>query len=212
MKKGVDEVEKEKIEYLIQSLAARNIEGYFMDTFEEAKSKIMETIPIDARVGMGNSITLKNMKISKELNDRGNIVCDKTLAKSKEESKELKRKSLLSDWYITGTNAVSLEGHLVNMDHSGNRVAAMLYGPKHVIIIIGINKITMTLDEAVHRVRNIASPQNARRAGFNPPCVELEKCIDCKSAERVCNNLVIIEGQSDRGRMKVFIVNENDGF
>ncbi|QUH20175.1 lactate utilization protein [Alkaliphilus sp. B6464] len=205
-------MEREKIEYLIKGLAVRNIDGYFFETFEEAKSKAIEMIPADASIGIGNSITLKNMRISKELGDRGNIVYDKTIAKSKEESKELKRKSLLTDWYITGTNAISLEGHLVNMDHSGNRVAAMLYGPDNVIVIIGINKITNTLDEAIYRVRNIASPQNARRAGFNPPCVDLGRCIDCRSTERVCNNLVVIEGQNNNGRIKVFIVNENDGF
>ena len=205
-------MEREKIEYLIKSLAVRNIDGYFFETFDEAKSRAMDMIPLNASVGIGNSITLKNMRISKELGDRGNIVYDKTIAKSKEESKELKRKSLLTDWYITGTNAISLEGHLVNMDHSGNRVAAMLYGPNNVIVIIGINKITNTLDEAIYRVRNIASPQNAKRAGFKPPCVDLGRCIDCRSTERVCNNLVVIEGQNNNGRMKVFIVNENDGF
>lgn len=205
-------MEYNKIEYLIQSLSARNIDGYFFETFDEAKLSVKEMIPIDACIGIGNSVTLKNMKISNELNNRGNIVYDKTLAKSKEESIKLKRKSLLTDWYITGTNAISLEGHLVNMDHSGNRVAAMLYGPNNVIVIVGINKIAKTLDEAIYRVRNIASPQNARRAGFNPPCVDLNKCTDCRSSERVCNNLVIIEGQNDKDRMKVFIVNENDGF
>jgi len=203
---------KEKIETLIKSLAERNIEGYFFENYDEAKSKVMEMIPMDESVGIGNSITLKNMKLSMSLSDRGNIVLDKTLAKNKEEIKELKRNALLTDWYITATNAISLEGHLVNMDHSGNRVAAMLYGPNNVIVIIGINKITKTLDDAIFRVRNIASPQNARRAGLNPPCVDINTCIDCRSPERVCNNLVIIEGQTDKSRMKVFIVNESDGF
>lgn len=205
-------MEKDQLEYLINNLAERNISGFFFETFEEAKASIMEMIPIDCSVGIGNSVTLKNMKISNELIDRGNVVYDKTLSKNKEESRELKRKSLLTDWYITGSNAISLEGHLVNMDHSGNRVSAMLYGPNNVIVIIGINKITKHLDEAVYRVRNIASPKNAKRAGFNPPCVELEKCIDCRSDERVCNNLVVIEGQNDKDRMKVFIINEKDGF
>ncbi|MDR7856765.1 lactate utilization protein [Tissierella sp.] len=205
-------MEYNKIQYLIQSLASRNIDGYFFETFEEAKSRVKELIPMNVSVGIGNSVTLKNMKISDELRDRGNIVYDKTLAKSKEESRDLKRKSLLTDWYITGTNAISLDGHLVNMDHSGNRVAAMLYGPNNVIIIIGINKITNTLEQAIYRVRNIASPKNAKRAGFNPPCVELGKCVDCRSPERVCNNLVIIEGQNDKDRIKVFIINENEGF
>lgn len=200
------------IEVLIKNLADRKIEGFYFQTFDEAKLKIMDMISVSESVGIGNSVTLKNMNLSTELCERGNIVYDKTLAKNREEVKELKRKALLTDWYITGTNAISLDGHIVNMDHSGNRVAAMLYGPNHVIIVIGVNKVTKTLDEAIYRVKNIASPQNAKRAGMNPPCVDLEKCIDCRSQERVCNNLVIIEGQNEEKRMKVFIVNENDGF
>ena len=105
-----------------------------------------------------------------------------------------------------------MEGHIVNMDHSGNRVAAMLYGPENVVIIVGINKVVDTLDEAIFRVRNIASPKNAKRAGLNPPCVDIHECVDCRSRDRVCNNLVIIEGQHDMNRMKVCIVNEVEGF
>jgi len=205
-------MEKEKVDLFISNLATRNIMGYYFNSFEEAKLKIKEIIPGRDSIGIGNSITLKNMNISPELKDRGNIVYDKTFAKTKEESKELKKKSLLVDWYITGTNAISMEGHIVNMDHSGNRVAAMIYGPENVIIVVGVNKITDTLDEAIYRVRNHASPKNAKRAGLNPPCVAIDKCVDCRSEDRVCNNLVIIEGQNIKGRMKVFIINEVDGF
>jgi len=209
---GEMELEREKVDILISNLAMRNIEGYFFTSFEEAKIRIKEMIPVDETIGIGNSITLKNMNISPELKDRGNIVYDKTFAKTKEESKELKKKSLLVDWYITGTNAISMEGHIVNMDHSGNRVAAMIYGPENVIIVVGVNKITDTLDEAIYRVRNHASPKNAKRAGLNPPCVAIDKCVDCRSEDRVCNNLVIIEGQNVKDRMKVFIIKEVDGF
>jgi len=134
------------------------------------------------------------------------------MAMNKEESKQIKKKALTADWYVTGTNAISLEGHIVNVDHSGNRVAAMVFGPDNVVIVIGVNKIVDSLSEAIQRVRNVASPLNAKRAGFNPPCVELNKCVDCKSRERVCNSLVIIEGQEVMGRMKVLIVNESAGF
>lgn len=205
-------MEKEKIVTLINHLAVRNIEGYYFNSFNEAKEKLFKMIPLESTIGVGNSITLKNMNVSNELADRGNIVFDKTKAKTKEESKALKKKALTTDWYITGTNGISMEGHIVNMDHSGNRVAAMLYGPENVVIIVGINKISETLEEAIFRVRNIASPKNAKRAGLNPPCVELQECVDCQSPDRVCNNLVIIEGQHEMGRMKVFIVDEVDGF
>lgn len=197
---------------MIKSFKSRNIEVSFFETLEEAKDRMIELIPPDSSVGVGNSKTLKDMNISKLLKERGNIVFDKTLAENKAESEQVKKKSLLADWYITGTNAVSKEGHIVNIDHSGNRAAAMIYGPDNVIIVIGRNKICGTLDDAVKRARNISAPMNAKRAGYNPPCLQLNRCIDCKSDERVCFNLVIIEGQFVKDRMKLFIVDEEAGF
>jgi len=112
----------------------------------------------------------------------------------------------------SGTNAISIEGHIVNIDHSGNRVAAMTYGPDKVIIVIGKNKIEDTLEQAMTRARNHAAPLNAIRAGYNPPCIEKKQCVDCKSKERVCYNLSIIEGQFKADRMRLFIVEEEAGF
>ncbi|MHB1394287.1 MAG: lactate utilization protein [Clostridia bacterium] len=202
----------QNIQRLISNLELRNIDAYYFENIQQACDKVVEMIPLDSTVGIGNSQTLIKMNISKILSERGNVVFDKTMAKSKEEITLQKRKSLLADWYITGTNAISAEGHLVNIDHSGNRVAAMLYGPEKVIVVIGTNKIVNTLDEAVKRVRNISAPANAKRAGLNPPCVELGKCVDCQSTERACYNFVVIEGQAVKGRMTVFIVNESLGF
>ncbi|WP_343770913.1 lactate utilization protein [Clostridium malenominatum] len=203
---------KEKINKLMDNLNQRKINSYYAETFEEAVDEILNLIPKDSLVGIGNSVTLKRMDITNILTKRGNKVLDKTMAKTKEEVRELKRKSLLTDWYITGTNAISIDGHIINVDHSGNRVAAMIYGPDKVIIVVGENKITNSLEEAIYRVKNIASPKNAKRAGFNPPCVELGRCVDCKSPDRVCNSLVIIEGQHDKDRMIVIIVGEEEGF
>lgn len=200
------------IRNIIDNFKSRNIEAKYFKSLDDAKQEIIKLINKNETVGIGNSQTLKKMMISQELKDRGNIVYDKTYAKTKEESKLLKRKSLLTNWYITGTNAISKEGHIVNIDHSGNRVAAMTYGPDKVIIIIGKNKIEETLEDAIKRARNHAAPLNAIRAGYNPPCLELKECIDCKSKDRVCYNLSIIEGQFDPERMRVFIVDEEVGF
>lgn len=197
---------------ITKNFKSRNIDVTFFETLENAKDKINELIPIDCSVGIGNSRTLKEMNISNVLRERGNIVFDKTIANSNEESEHIKKKSLLSDWYITGTNAISEEGHIVNIDHSGNRVAAMIYGPDNVIVVVGENKICDTLDAAIQRARNISAPMNAKRAGYNPPCLELKRCVDCKTDDRVCFNLVILEGQFVKNRMKLFIVNEELGF
>ncbi len=200
------------IDILIKNLATRNIEAFFFENLEEAKEAILKIIPIDAVVGIGNSRTLKDMNISKELSERGNKVYDKTYAKDKEEVKQLKKKSLLTDWYLSSSNAISMEGHIVNIDHSGNRVAALTYGPDQVIVVIGTNKITDTLDEAKKRARNHSAPLNAKRAGYNPPCLQLKKCVDCKTRDRVCYYFSVIEGQYEPDRMKVFIVCEELGF
>ena len=173
---------------------------------EEAKPEI------DRTVGIGNSRTLKTLEISKLLVEKGFQVYDKTQATSNRKIKKLKKKALIADWYISSTNAVSMDGHLVNIDHSGNRVAALTYGPDKVIVVIGKNKITPDLEKAVKRARLHAAPLNAKRAGYNPPCLEIKECVDCKSSERVCYNLSIIEGQNDPYRMNIIIINDELGF
>jgi L-lactate utilization protein LutB len=200
------------IDELKKNFKLRNIEVGYFETLEEVKSYILNTIPIECTVGIGHSITLQKINITNSLLERGNIVYDKELAKDGEECKKLKKKSLITDWYITGSNAVSIDGRIVNVDHSGNRVAAITFGPDKVIIIVGKNKVVDTLDEAINRVKNISCPLNAKRAGFNPPCVTLNRCVDCVSRERVCNTLSIIEGQSDSNRIKLILVNEECGF
>lgn len=205
-------MDKEKLEILIKNFKLRNIGVSYFDALEDVKAEILRIIPADCTIGIGHSSTLQEMNISEVLLERGNIVYDKELGKNKEECKILKKKALITDWYITGSNAISMDGRIVNVDHSGNRVAAISFGPDNVIIVVGINKVVDSLDKAIKRVKNIASPLNAKRAGYNPPCVTLNRCVDCVSKERVCNSLSIIEGQLDPNRIKLFIVEDNYGF
>lgn len=202
----------EKLGKLKENFKMKNIEVAYFETLEDAKLCILNIIPIESTVGIGHSATLQKMNITHSLMERGNIVYDKELARTKDEEKLLKRKALLTDWYITGSNAVTVDGRIVNIDHSGNRVAAITFGPDNVIIVVGINKIVDTWEDGIKRVKNIACPLNAKRAGFNPPCVMLKKCVDCLSEERVCNYLSIIEGQPIGNRIRLFIVNEECGF
>ena len=201
-----------KIKQLIHSLSSRNIEACYSSNLEELELKLYEAIPLQATVGIGNSQTLKKICITQKLIARGNTVYDKTLADTKEESRLLSREALLADYYVSSANAVSLEGHIVNIDHTGNRVAALIYGPQKVNIVMGVNKIARTLEEAITRARNRAAIKNAQRVGVTPPCITAGHCLDCRNENRVCNYLVVIEGQVDRNRMKVFIVNEDLGF
>jgi L-lactate utilization protein LutC len=197
---------------LKENFKMRNIEVKFFDTLKDAESHIINILPPECKVGIGHSVTLQNMNLTDTLIKRGNVVYDKELAATKEECKVIKKKALISDWYITGSNAVSIDGRIVNVDHSGNRVAAISYGPDKVIIVVGKNKIVGTLDDAIKRVKNISCPLNAKRAGYNPPCVSLNKCVDCVSKERVCNSLSIIEGQCDGNRIELLIVNDEYGY
>jgi L-lactate utilization protein LutB len=194
------------------NFTSRNIAVAWFGTFDEAKRYLLQQIPPGATVGIGNSQTLKNMEMTRALCEKSHTVYDKTFGKTPEEVKTLKRQALLTDVYISGANAVSADGQIVNIDHSGNRVAALAYGPERVFIVVGKNKVTPTYEEALYRARNTAAPLNARRAGYQPPCTVVGRCTDCHSTERVCFNLSVIEGQHEKHRMMLLIVDEEEGF
>ncbi|WP_100065388.1 lactate utilization protein [Miniphocaeibacter massiliensis] len=191
---------------------AKKIKVLFFNTFEQAKQNIIDSIPLNSSIGIGHSQTLIHMNLTNIFLSRGNTVYDKTSGKTKEEVIDLKKKALLSDFYISSANAISEDGHIVNIDHSGNRVAAITFGPEKVFIVVGRNKLRKNLNDAILRAKNIASPKNAKRSGYNPPCVKLNKCINCLSKERVCNSLSIIEGQHNKDRMTLIIVDKDSGF
>jgi len=203
---------KDTINTIIQNLSNRNISGHYFETSSDAKDAILSWIPQDATVGIGNSRTVKDLDLSVVLSTKGHIVYDKTTVQSAKGKKLLKKKALMTDWFITGTNALSKSGHLVNIDHSGSRVAAMLYGPDNVIVVVGVNKIEDNLEKALDRARNEAAPRNAIRAGSTAPCIELGHCVECEGDHRICNAFVTLSGQSDADRMRVVIINEELGF
>ncbi len=200
------------IQTTLENLSKRNINGYYFKTSEEAKEAILSWIPQDVTIGIGNSRTVKDLNLSQTLSDKGHIVYDKTTVQTDQGKKLLKKKALMTDWFITGTNALSVSGHLVNIDHSGSRVAAMLYGPDRVIVVVGVNKLARSLDEALNRARNEAAPRNALRAGKSAPCIEAGRCVECEGDVRICNAFVTVSGQADASRMRVVIINEELGF
>lgn len=202
-------MDADKLKKLVGNFKQRNIEVKYFENLEDVKTYILDIVPVKSTIGIGHSATLQSMNITNLLLERGNVVYDKELAKNRDESRELKRKAITTDWYITGSNAISVDGRIVNVDHTGNRVASIIYGPDKVIIVVGINKIADSVDEAIKRVKNVACPLNAKRAGYNPPCVTLNHCVDCVG---VCNILSIIGGQTDSNRIKLLIVNEECGF
>ena len=131
---------------------------------------------------------------------------------SKETALERRRQGLAADFLITSTNAITLDGLLVNLDGTGNRVAAMIFGPRQVILAVGMNKVVRDLEAARERIKRYAAPVNARRVGYKTPCAQTGICSDCSSPQRICNMWSIIEGQPVPGRIHVKLIGENLGY
>jgi hypothetical protein len=198
---------------LVKALQARHFEAWYLDNIPEAVSKVFSLIPREHVIAWGGSMTAKTMDLYAEAEKRGYALIDRDKAKSGEEKIELMRKSLLCDTYLSGTNALTEDGILVNVDANANRVAAICYGPRQVIIVTGINKAVKTLDDAVARARNLAAPLNALRfPGLKTPCSETGSCGNCKSADSTCAQVLITRLCKPAGRIKVIIVGQNLGF
>jgi hypothetical protein len=179
---------------LSAKLTKRGFNPVILNTADTIKDFICKTIPVEATVGLGGSVTLRETGIDVLLKSRGNTVFDHwDSSKSSAENLDARRKQLTSDFFLTSINAVTIDGELVNIDGAGNRVAAMIFGPKHVIAIVGYNKITGSIDEAIWRTKNIASAKNCKRLGLNTPCAKTGFCLDCKPSVSICRITTIID-------------------
>jgi len=175
------------------ALGRRGFNVEIRQTRDEILSLIEEIVPADASVGVGGSVTVRELGIPDILTQRGNTVYDHWReGLAKEEVYETRRRQLTADFFLTSTNALTIDGELVNIDGAGNRVAAMSFGPRHVIVIAGANKIARSVEEALWRVRNIASPRNCRRLALKNPCATTGRCLDCSSESTACRITTII--------------------
>ncbi len=204
---------EQRISTLINNLDKRNMKGYLVNSRKELLLLLEELIPADSTVGCGDSITLEETGVFTFLREGSYQFYDKFDRNlSKEAKLAIYRKNFSADTFLTGTNAITMDGQIFNIDGNGSRVAPMLYGPNQVIIVIGINKICEDLDAAIKRTRQIAAPLDAKRLGKSTPCTSLERCIDCKHKERICNDFVLITGQFVKDRIKVIILPEKIGY
>jgi L-lactate utilization protein LutB len=216
MDKPLEHYWSKRLADLQQTLEANNFDVYTAADAAAAQRIVMDEIlpKCGARsVGWGGSMTVAGTGLFQAVKARTDIEMVDTLDKqvSPEEFVERRRKSLLVDLFITGTNAVTEDGQLVNLDMFGNRVAALTFGPKHVVVIVGRNKIVPSLDDAMFRVKNIAAPANAMRLDKKTPCVKTSYCDECKSPDRICNTWTITEKSYPKGRVKVVLVNQDLG-
>ncbi|WP_069650710.1 lactate utilization protein [Caloranaerobacter ferrireducens] len=213
MDKNVSFVIERKVKRTIENLEKNNMHGYFVQNEREAIEKIKELIKEGDTVTVGGSMTLFEVGVIDFLrNGNYNFLDRYKEGLTSEDIKELYRKSFSADVYFTGSNAITEEGELYNVDGRGNRVAAMIYGPDKVIVVVGVNKIVKNIDEAIERNRQWAAPANAKRLNRKTPCAEVGYCMDCMSSDRICNEYVVIKRQMQKGRIHVIIVNKNLGY
>lgn len=199
-------------EQVVNALTKNNFTATYVATRQEATQMLLDLIPADATIGFGGSVTLAELGIIAKLEERGNNVPNYLKpGLSPEEMKAIRRQHLLSDVYLAGTNAVTLDGKLVNVDAIGNRVGAMLFGPDKVFVIVGINKIVKDVAEAEQRVKLWASPPNNKRLGYPNPCAKTGVCVDCQGPTRICNITTILHKRPRLTDFHVIIVGEQLG-
>ena len=200
-------------ENIINKFNLRGIEGYYCIDREEANAKAKRFLTPDCTVSWGGSVTLDEMGLLADLKESDDyIIYDKADAKTPEEKREMFGKIATSDYYFMSSNAITMDGELVNIDGNGNRVACLCNGPENVIIIAGMNKIVKDVHEAVSRTRNIAAPPNAVRLGLETPCASAGRCMDCLSGGCICGQIVVTRMSRVPGRIKVILVGEELGY
>lgn len=197
---------------LIKNLEKRNIEGYFVESSKELVELVLSMMNENASVAFGGSETLTETGLLQALNAGNFHVIDRLKAKTEEEKRQIYAESVLSDYFFMSTNAITLDGELVNIDGSGNRVACLIHGPKQVFVIVGMNKITSDIGNALSRIQNIAAPPNGVRLNMQTPCAVVGHCENCLSPDCMCNQIVITRRSRPAGRLKVFLVAEDLGY
>ncbi len=197
---------------VVKALESRNMEAYYVKTKEEALEKALELIPEGSSVSWGGTMSAQEIGLTSALHEGNYEVYDREKVETREEKEEIAHRALNCDFFIGSTNAISEDGILVNVDGNANRVAAFAYGPKNVLLIVGMNKVVKTEADAMSRARNEAAPINAQRFGIDTPCVKNGSCFNCKSAQCICCQILITRFSRVPKRTKVILVDENLGF
>ena len=197
---------------VMKGFQKRFIESYYCENAAEAKDLALSLVAENATVSFGGSVTLDETGVLSALRNREDITLyDRATATTPEETKKIMHDALSCDYYFMSSNAITVDGELVNIDGNGNRVAALIYGPENVIILAGMNKIVKTVEEGISRTRNTASPQNCIRLNKNTPCAVNGVCGNCL-ADTICNQIVITRASRVPQRIKVILIGEELGF
>ncbi len=204
---------KRLAETIIKNLERRQMQAHYCPTAAEAVTLVTELIPGGSLVSFGGSMTLKESGMTEALNQRQDItLLDRSKAGSPQEVSDIYHKALSADYFLMSSNAICTSGELVNIDGTGNRLAALVYGPSNVIILAGMNKVVPSVEAALSRVRNTAAPINAIRLERNTPCAVTGACSDCQSPDCICAQTVITRRSMTPGRIKVILIGQELGY
>lgn len=199
-------------EQVIKNLKSRQMEGHYVQTKEEALALALELIPEGSSISWGGSMSIKAIGLPEALHKGNYKVLDRDLCATPEEKAEMMHQAFNCDYFLASCNAISEDGILVNIDGNANRVAAFAFGPKNVLLIVGMNKVVKSEEDAMSRARNEAAPINAQRFGLDTPCSKNGMCYDCKSPDCICCQILITRYSRVAKRIKVILVDENLGF
>lgn len=196
---------------LVKNLQSRHFEAYYCANKEEALKKALELIPEGASVGWGGAQTCQQIGLMDALHGGNYRAMDRSLAKTPEEREQMVREMFAADVFLTGANGLSLDGQMVNIDGQGNRVAAIVYGPRNILVVAGMNKVEDTLEAAMNRARTVAAPMNCQCFDLNNPCSVTGTCANCKNETSICNQILITRNCRPAGRIKFILVGEDLG-
>ncbi len=200
-------------ERVVKALQSRHFEACYCATKAEALQKALSYIPEGSSVGWGGSVSVEEIGLKEAVRSPKYKAIDRDAVSDPAEKTRLMKQCLSANVFLMGTNALTQDGELVNIDGTGNRLAAMCFGPDSVIVIAGINKLAPDLDTAIARARSVAAPINAARfPGLDTPCAKIGLCGDCRSESCICNQILITRNSRPAGRIKVIVVGEELGF
>ena len=199
-------------EKVIKGLESRNMTGYYAESKEDALKKALELMPEGSSVTMGGCMSAVEIGLVDAVKNGNYNFIDRDVAKTPEEKRAVMLKGYDADFFLSSANAMTDDGVIVNIDGNSNRVSMIAQGPKHVLFIVGMNKVCGDIDDAMKRARNIAAATNAQRFGLSTPCSKSGTCFNCKSPDTICCQFLITRFSRHAGRIHVILVNDNLGF
>lgn len=196
---------------LVKNLQSRHFDAYYCETKAQALEKALELIPEGATIGWGGAMSCQQIGLMEALKQGDYRCADRDTAKTPEDRENMMKQMLFSDVFLSGANGLSLDGQMVNIDGTGNRLAAICYGPGSVIVVAGMNKVEDTLEGAINRARTVAAPMNNQRFDNDNPCKTTAACGNCKNLKCICNQILVTRHCRPQGRIKFILVGEDLG-